>query len=90
MRCIKVCKNRAINPKSIYIHTPSHDNINPGPLKYKIAAKIMIFWKVMLCSLESSEDGSSSFSKMLVAIYQATKCHILEDHNLNIHCHENI
>jgi hypothetical protein len=49
----------------------------------------MISWDMMLCSQQSSEDGSSSISKMLVVIHQATKCHTLEGHNLNIYYHEN-
>jgi hypothetical protein len=27
-------------------------------------------------------------SKMMVRVYQTTQCHIQEDSNLNIHCHE--
>jgi hypothetical protein len=29
-------------------------------------------------------------SGLLVTIYQTTQCHISEDHNLSIHCHENL
>jgi hypothetical protein len=29
------------------------------------------------------------FSKMLLPVYKATKCHILEDGNLNIYYYEN-
>jgi hypothetical protein len=34
-------------------------------------------------------EAAGSF-KLLVAVYQATRCHIPEDHNLNIHCHGNL
>jgi hypothetical protein len=43
-----------------------------------------------LQSRSSLKMETTGFSEMLVPIYQTTRCHITEDHNLNIHCHEKL
>jgi hypothetical protein len=47
---------------------------------------IFVVEEIMFSTLKMEAAGSS---RLLISVCQATRCHIPEDHNLNIHCHGN-
>jgi hypothetical protein len=42
---------------------------------------VVVSWDITLCSLFYPEDGSDSFSEMLVSAYKPARHHHPEDHN---------